>query len=208
MSFDTTWFSWWAHADVVVRGVFLVLVAASFATWVVVFFKLPQFLNLTRNEQRAARLLADEDPHGLAGLDAEAPSRQLLESAQRLLKRRAASAAELQERMDAVQEPIRVTQERYLTILATVGSSAPFIGLLGTVWGIMHALQTLAGQALTLEAVAGPVGEALVATAVGLFAAIPALIAYNGLLRWLRQINAMTAANARELVDLLSMRTS
>ena len=201
MNFDM---SWWGHADLVIKGVFIILLAASFATWAVTIMKAIQMWTWQDAENNAARLLADENFEGLAKLPTDAPSRQLFETAERLLKRRQATAHELQERLDAEQGPIRVEQERLLTILASVGSSAPFIGLLGTVWGIMNALQTLAGEALTLEAVAGPVGEALVATAVGLFAAIPALIAYNFLLRWLRNINSVTASNSRELVDLIT----
>ncbi|NQD38976.1 MotA/TolQ/ExbB proton channel family protein [Permianibacter sp. IMCC34836] len=71
-----------------------------------------------------------------------------------------------------------------MTVLASIGSTAPFVGLFGTVWGIYHALLAIAssGQA-TLDAVAGPMGEALVATAAGLFAAIPAVLAYNTFVR-------------------------
>ena len=72
------------------------------------------------------------------------------------------------------------------------------------VWGIMHALQSLGGSAmLSMDMVAGPVSEALVATAVGLFAAIPAAAAYNLLVRWLRRISSMTAGNLREMCDVI-----
>lgn len=74
------------------------------------------------------------------------------------------------------------TLENYLSLLATVGSSAPYIGLFGTVWGVMHAFQALGDvQHATLAAVAPGISEALLATAIGLFAAIPAVIAYNRL---------------------------
>jgi biopolymer transport protein ExbB/TolQ len=126
-----------------------------------------------------------------------------MEAAINLMNTRPVPAHDVQDRLDDLQAPIRMKQESYLTVLATIGSSAPFIGLLGTVWGIMHALQVLVGQELSLETIAGPVGEALVATAAGLFAAIPALIAYNLLVRWLRSLNATTAANTRGLVDAL-----
>ena len=203
MNIDGNWLAWWGHADVVVKGVFITLLVASLATWSVFFLKLTQLFNWSRAERKANRLLATEELQSLVKLPIDAPTRLLYLSATRLTLRRQTNATEMRERLDAVQCTIRVEQERLLTILATVGSSAPFIGLLGTVWGIMNALQTLAGKALTLEAVAGPVGEALIATAIGLFAAIPALIAYNALLRWLRGINAITAANARELIDQL-----
>ena len=126
--------------------------------------------------------------------------------AARLLARRNADAADLESRLADAQAPIRSDQEQHLIVLATVGSTAPFVGLLGTVWGIMHALQTLTGQALTLDAVAGPVGEALIATAAGLFAAIPALIGYNLSVRALSRLTTLTADNGRHLVDLLYAR--
>ena len=75
-------------------------------------------------------------------------------------------------------------------MLATIGSTAPFIGLLGTVWGIYHALINISqsGQ-MSIAAVAGPIGEALVATAVGLFTAIPAVLAYNFFMRGNKTLN-------------------
>jgi len=77
--------------------------------------------------------------------------------------------------------------ERGLAELATIGSTAPFVGLFGTVWGIMHALQNI-GQsgAASLDVVAGPIGEALIATAIGIATALPAVLAYNYFLRNLR----------------------
>jgi biopolymer transport protein ExbB len=95
----------------------------------------------------------------------------------------------------------RLELENQLTLLATVGNTAPFISLLGTVWGIMHALQNLGGSTgISLETVAGPVGEALVATAMGLFAAIPAVAGYNLLIRRLRKLLAIIEVNTRALL--------
>ncbi|WP_419799765.1 MotA/TolQ/ExbB proton channel family protein [Terasakiella sp.] len=92
--------------------------------------------------------------------------------------------------------------ESGLTLLATIGNSAPFIGLFGTVWGIMHALQALGGvEQISMDMIAGPVAEALVATAVGLMAAIPAVIGYNFLLRKLRRLNALIDGNAVRIVN-------
>ena len=83
--------------------------------------------------------------------------------------------------------------ESGMTILASIGSTAPFIGLLGTVWGIYHALVNISASGMaSLDKVAGPVGEALVMTAFGLFVAIPAVLAYN----------AVTRANRVELSEL------
>lgn len=91
---------------------------------------------------------------------------------------------------------IRIQQERHrieqgLTLLASIGSTAPFIGLFGTVWGIMHALKDIskAGSA-SLDVVAGPIGEALIATAIGIASAIPAVLAYNYFLRHVKLAEA------------------
>jgi biopolymer transport protein ExbB len=90
-------------------------------------------------------------------------------------------------------------------LLATVGSTAPFVGLLGTVWGIYHALTTIAsaGQ-ITITQVAGPVGEALIMTAAGLAVAIPAVLAYNWLGRSIARIEAELDGFARDLRELLA----
>lgn len=81
----------------------------------------------------------------------------------------------------------QTAQESGLTLLASIGSISPFVGLFGTVWGIMHALRTIAGSGMTgLDVVAGPVGESLIATALGIATAIPAVLAYNFYLRRVR----------------------
>lgn len=95
--------------------------------------------------------------------------------------------------------------ESGLTLLASVGSTAPFVGLFGTVWGIYHALISISasGQA-TLDVVAGPMGEALIATAAGLAAAIPAVLAYNAFVRGNRVLLAELDAFAHDLHAVLS----
>lgn len=94
--------------------------------------------------------------------------------------------------------------ERGLTVLATIGSVAPFIGLFGTVWGIYHALMNISvKQQATLDAVAGPVGEALIMTAIGLAVAIPAVLAYNFILRAQRALNMESATFGHALHIML-----
>lgn len=95
--------------------------------------------------------------------------------------------------------------EAGLTVLATVGSTAPFVGLLGTVWGIYHALIKIGatGQA-SIDAVAGPVGEALIMTAIGLFVAIPAVLAYNFFVRLNRVTNNKFDTFAHDLHDFFA----
>jgi biopolymer transport protein ExbB len=98
------------------------------------------------------------------------------------------------ERRDILERSLRqqvqkeqTAQESGLTLLASIGSISPFVGLFGTVWGIMHALRAIAGSGMTgLDVVAGPVGESLIATALGIATAIPAVLAYNFYLRRVR----------------------
>ncbi|HOB65793.1 MotA/TolQ/ExbB proton channel family protein [Ottowia sp.] len=89
-------------------------------------------------------------------------------------------------------------------LLATIGSTAPFVGLLGTVWGIYHALTSIAGSGqMSIEKVAGPVGEALIMTAAGLAVAIPAVLAYNWFGRIICRIEAELEGFARDLREFL-----
>lgn len=99
-------------------------------------------------------------------------------------------------------DEIRFRLDHGLTILASIGSSAPFIGLFGTVWGIYHALTDIAAQGNAgLNVVAGPMGEALMATAIGLFAAIPAVLAYNAFVR----LNRLLVQNLRHIAEQLTI---
>ncbi|MCO6520410.1 MAG: MotA/TolQ/ExbB proton channel family protein [Snodgrassella sp.] len=119
---------------------------------------------LARNALQACKLYHDKANHSLA---AAMPFNQYLSS-----------------QIRNSMEQIMRRYESGLTVLASISSSAPFIGLFGTVWGIYHALINIgqSGQ-MSIAVVAGPIGEALVSTAIGLFAAIPALLFYNGLVR-------------------------
>ncbi|MCO6507979.1 MAG: MotA/TolQ/ExbB proton channel family protein [Snodgrassella sp.] len=119
---------------------------------------------LTRNALQACKLYHDKANHSLA---AAMPFNQYLSS-----------------QIRNSMEQIMRRYESGLTVLASISSSAPFIGLFGTVWGIYHALINIgqSGQ-MSIAVVAGPIGEALVSTAIGLFAAIPALLFYNFLVR-------------------------
>ncbi len=106
-------------------------------------------------------------------------------------------------RQAVTRESLRL--EDGLTVLATVGSSAPFVGLLGTVWGIYNALIRIGSSGdASISAVAGPVGEALIMTAFGLFAAIPALLAYNAYVRFNRITNNQFDTFAHDLHDFFA----
>jgi biopolymer transport protein ExbB len=90
-------------------------------------------------------------------------------------------------------------------LLATVGSTAPFVGLLGTVWGIYHALISISGAGqISIDKISGPVGEALIMTAAGLAVAIPAVLAYNLFGRYVGRIEADLEGFARDLRELLA----
>lgn len=114
---------------------------------------------------------------------------------------RRAMRASFQREMDAI--------EHHLSFLATVGSVAPYIGLFGTVWGIMHAFTGLANlQQVTLATVAPGIAEALVATAIGLFAAIPAVMAYNRFARQIDQVAIRMETFIEEFSNILQRNLS
>ncbi len=182
----------------IVDTVLWCLAALSVLTWtilivkLVVFWRLKQanhqflagFSRLTRISELSSQL------HGAQG-----SLKLLAETALHELQTRSSETAlDTQSRWDQLRQTLN--QERHvlqtklesgLTILASIGSTSPFIGLFGTVWGIMHALKGIsASGSAGLDVVAGPIGEALIATAMGIAAAIPAVLAYNYFLRKVR----------------------
>ncbi len=183
------------NASVVVQGVMLLLLGMSVAVWAVGFAKRAQL----RRVQRALRdLAADfESEQGLqlyydlgtksyGDSEAAAVLRAGVEEFLRLNQQQVHEPAALLEgaerAMQVALQKVHHRLENLLPTLATVGSSAPYIGLFGTVWGVMNAFAGLAQvKQATLSAVAPGIAEALIATAMGLFAAIPAVIAYNRL---------------------------
>ncbi len=207
---DSLWTHWWADSDWVIRAVFITLIALSVAGWSVIVYKISHYRTVLKREKEVRHLLISEQgisaPTLVELLPPQAISYPFLAryALQPHTDDRNQRKVELESRAGQYLDERRVDLENGLIVLAIIGSSAPFIGLLGTVWGIMHALQSLGGSAmLTMDMVAGPVSEALVATAVGLFAAIPAAAAYNLLVRWLRRISSMTAGNLREMCDAI-----
>ena len=198
------WFGWWQGSDWVVRGIFLLLVVLSVASWTIILFKSWHLASVDRQERRLAlaggRQMA-ADPRGASTSRSAKVVERALAAAGGTTTGESGRVA-LREHLEQELARERVELESQLTALASIGSSAPFIGLLGTVWGIMHALGSMHGSdALGLDQVAGPVGEALVATAAGLFTAIPAVVAYNLLVRRLRRIGTLMGINALRLLD-------
>lgn len=183
-----------ASASLLVQLVMLTLVAASVISWVMIF----QRSTALRSAKSA---LDDFEDRFWSGIDLSKLYRQVtgnpdnnsgLEQIFRagfkeFSRMRQQAGVDPEAVMDAVQRSMRVAisreeekLEQHLPFLATVGSTSPYIGLFGTVWGIMNSFRGLAtAQSTTLAAVAPGIAEALIATAIGLFAAIPAVIAYN-----------------------------
>lgn len=213
---DTTltlsWFSWWYDSDWIIRGVFVVLVLASIISWAVILYKERQFTNLHHHEKQTKQKLANPSTpltDIIKTVATHRPSAHLLLTADAYSghhNHRDRHSLEI-DMAHALQEQ-RIVLENGLTLLATIGSSAPFTGLFGTVWGIMHALQGLGGQdTISMDLVAGPVAEALVATAVGLFAAIPAVMGYNMLVRQLRRLLSTMEGNALHIIKRVTEAT-
>ncbi|AGA34382.1 MotA/TolQ/ExbB proton channel family protein [Thioalkalivibrio nitratireducens DSM 14787] len=196
------WLGWWGHADLVVRGVFLLLVALSVLSWTVILYKGVQLRRVFTIEQRGAAALSEWSSEGLGNvLRPGSPSSRVFADL-RWAHLRGTDRDDLRDLVAHRVRSQRARLETGLVALATTGNTAPFIGLLGTVWGIMHALQALggAGGAISMDLIAGPVAEALVATAAGLFTAIPAVVGYNLLLRRLRRIMGVLEGNALQML--------
>lgn len=205
----------WAQGDAVSHTVAIVLLIMSVASWAIILGKAWSVWTLRQKTPKALEAFWDSSSvsAGLERLEAVPPFRDMaaqgqgavrhLESHQRQGGHLDAHlpASELVTR--ALRNSISRTTARLeggLTLLASVGSTAPFVGLFGTVWGIYHALARIGatGQA-SLDKVAGPVGESLVMTAAGLFVAIPAVLAYNTFVRNLRLITGDMEAFAHDL---------
>ena len=184
--------SLWRTSDLVARSVLLMLAFMSLGTWYLIIAKLIEQLKIARQARAANAQFwqAGSIEQGAEALAAGSPFRYLADSAidathkhGGLLGKIALNdwvTLRLQQAVDRVQSRL----QEGLAFLATVGSTAPFVGLFGTVMGIYHALRAIgiAGQA-SIDRVAGPVGESLIMTALGLAVAVPAVLGYNWLVR-------------------------
>ena len=187
----------WSQGDIVTKSVAVLLLVMSLASWMVIIIKSLDLIKYKKIARAAEDFWHSEDfAAGLTKLggDPTNPFRQLaLEGREATLHHRN-TKAHLHDALDVsdwVTRTLRNAIDEFtaklqsgLAILASVGSTAPFVGLFGTVWGIYHALLSIgaAGQA-TIDKVAGPIGESLIMTALGLAVAIPAVLGYNALVR-------------------------
>lgn len=202
-----------SQGGAVLTLVFLLLVAMSFASWYIIFSKGMKL----RREYQAYEKFANEHakvkdwPTRTDFGNVEGSTKYLLDEVKKLqaiLPRYESHEAKkeiLAMHLLQTLDEIRFWLDKGLTILASIGASAPFIGLFGTVWGIYNALQNIAAQGNAgLSVVAGPMGEALVATAIGLFAAIPAVLAYNTFVR----LNRLLIQNLRHVAEQMTVYIS
>ncbi|MDE2305652.1 MAG: MotA/TolQ/ExbB proton channel family protein [Gammaproteobacteria bacterium] len=201
------------NGDVVTRSVFAILVIMSLMTWFIMITKFFDQRRLRKQGREAEKdfWAANSLNDGVAKLKGDNnPYRALAEAGKAAYEHHEANKSRLAGSIDpsewitqALQRTADMIVGRMqsgMSVLASVGSTAPFVGLFGTVWGIYHALIaiSLAGQA-SIDKVAGPVGEALIMTAIGLFAAVPAVLGYNMLLRRNRVIQEYVTHFTHEL---------
>ena len=200
-------------ADQVVKSVLIGLLIAALATWVVLLVKGASLLRARREAAHAVALLktAISLPDAAVKSGTVSLARQLLDEVQQELNLSHASAptAALKERAGFRQEQFIAQQVRGMTqgigLLASIGAVAPFIGLFGTVWGIMNSFIGIAvSQSTNLATVAPGIAEALLATALGLVAAIPAVVIYNVLSRGINQYKAQLRAASAQVLLMLS----
>jgi biopolymer transport protein ExbB len=203
----------WALGDAVTRAVVILLLVMSLASWTVIVVKTIDVLRMKRLAARSESFWHSADfAEGLGNLGAvrENPFRMLAEEGRDATAHHRNTQAQLHDTLDisdwvtrclrnAIDDSVARLQSG-LAILASVGSTAPFVGLFGTVWGIYHALMGISatGEA-TIDKVAGPIGEALIMTALGLAVAIPAVLGYNALVRGNKSVISKLGRFAHDL---------
>ena len=185
-------FSLWQlflRADFVVKSVIVILLASSIYSWALIFDKYKMFKKVNESSKKFEdKFWKSKSAEGFSKTlpaKSEDPMTQIFQSAMNeVVRTRSKSSAVQIARVERVLEISTDNQikniEKHFTFLATVGSTAPFIGLFGTVWGIMNSFQSIAISRNTSLAIVAPgIAEALFATALGLLAAIPAVVAFN-----------------------------
>jgi biopolymer transport protein ExbB len=187
----------WAQGDFVTKTVAIILVAMSLASWIVIVIKAIDIMRFKKYARNAQDFWHSADfAAGLSKLgdQGDNPFRQLAIEGREATAHHRKTAEHLHDSLDVSDwitrclrngiDEFTARAQSGLAVLASVGSTAPFIGLFGTVWGIYHALVAIgmSGQS-SIDKVAGPIGEALIMTALGLAVAIPAVLGYNALVR-------------------------
>ena len=175
------------RADIIVKSVIIILIAASIYSWAIIIDKFRLFKKINKSSQEFEdkfwKSKSAESFYNNLPSNSEDPMTNVFKSSMQIVMK-SRSKSNLSERLTSVLEANIEKQmniiDKNFTFLATVGATAPFIGLFGTVWGIMNSFQSIAISRNTSLAIVAPgIAEALFATALGLLAAIPAVIAYN-----------------------------
>ncbi len=216
---DFSIMSMFARADIVVKAVMIGLIVASLWSWTVIFDKWMRVGSLSRKADKFEDVFWSgkslDDLYQNLGHKPAHPMAVVFVSAMRELRRsfeKRGESSQLFNVKDRIEKVMNVTisrematAEKNLGFLATVGSTAPFVGLFGTVWGIMNAFQSIAASRDTSLAVVAPgIAEALFATALGLLAAIPAVIFYNKFTNDLNRYSVRLEGFAEEFSAILS----
>ncbi|MES2208405.1 MAG: MotA/TolQ/ExbB proton channel family protein [Pseudomonadota bacterium] len=193
----------WTQGDLVTKSVAVLLVLMSIASWYVIIRKAMQILSYQKAAHAAGHSFWDAShiKQGIASLGTNNPFADVAHAGIQAMEHHNAHKGHLHNQLsvsDWITLSLRQSIDEAagklqagMAVLASVGSTAPFVGLFGTVWGIYHALVSigLAGQT-SIDKVAGPVGESLIMTALGLAVAIPATFGYNALVRGNKSITA------------------
>jgi len=175
------------RADIIVKSVIIILIVSSIYSWAIIFEKIKLFkkINLSTQdfENKFWKSKSAESFYNNLPTKVEDPMTNVFKNSMQVLiksKRSSTLDAKMSNMLEInIEQQMEIIEKKY-TFLATVGSTAPFIGLFGTVWGIMNSFQSIAISRNTSLAIVAPgIAEALFATALGLLAAIPAVVAYN-----------------------------
>jgi biopolymer transport protein ExbB len=203
----------WKQGDIVARGTLIIMIIMSMGSWYIIFTKLFEQRKLLKSAKAAAANFwtSGSVKKGLDTLDEGSAFRYIAEQGLQADEHHEGSLVEQIDRhtwitmsVTRAVDNIASRLQDGLAFLATVGSTAPFVGLFGTVWGIYHALTAIgiAGQA-SIDKVAGPVGEALIMTAFGLAVAVPAVMGYNWLIRRNKMVMERVRAFSGDLHNVL-----
>ncbi|XVN41568.1 MAG: protein TolQ [Rickettsia endosymbiont of Argas persicus] len=212
-------FSLISSSDIIGKSVMLMLLIASIWSWAIILEKIFKLAQVRRRMQAFEKVFWSggvlEQLYDSIKRNVDNPLALIFVSAMdecKSLSTKGSSESFKNNHKERINSSMYLAQnreieklEKNLSFLATVGSSSPFIGLFGTVWGIMHSFQSIATSKNTSLAVVAPgIAEALLATAIGLFAAIPAVIFYNYLISWITLINNKIEDFISELNSILS----
>ena len=184
---DFSIISLFIRADIIVKSVIIILIASSIYSWAIIFEKVKMFKKINKTteefENKFWKSKSAETFYNSMPINLEDPMANLFRNSMDVMlkSRRSSNLNEKMSRMLEINLEKQMEKiEKSYTFLATVGSTAPFIGLFGTVWGIMNSFQSIAISRNTSLAIVAPgIAEALFATALGLLAAIPAVVAFN-----------------------------